>query len=657
MRFPKPLEQQLDDTHSLLIPSARLKGGSPYAEVMVFNGVPIYQDEIHIAANKARMEFAKQVKSKVGIDEDITERALLIVSSNLTTTLAADLEADAANERGTSQATHLVELASSAEFFHTPDDDGFVTFEVNGHRETWPVKSKPFKRWLSQQYWKQSKRTASSQAFQDALAVLEAKAQYDGPELPVCLRVGGDDEAIYIDLGNDKWEFVKITRGGWQVISEPPIKFRRAKGLAPLPYPVGGNSIDELYRFVNITDSASQQLLNAWLIQSLMPRGPYPPLALHGQQGSAKSTSSSVLRSLIDPNTSPLRSEPRSEHDLIIAANNGWVVCLDNLSRLTAPLSDSLCRLATGGGFSARELYTDSDEVLFNVMRPVIINGIEEIISKGDLLDRTLVLNLPNIARKHRRAEKRFWAEFEEAKPRILGALYDAISSVMRELPFVVIEDLPRMADFACIGTAIEKVFGYEQGSFMKVYNDHKQRLNGLVIECEPVAEIVCAFIKEKGEWSGRAKDLLKELNEIADEKTQRLKGWPSQPQFLSNILRRLAPNLASEGVNVEFDIVGHKKTRTIFLKYVSPSSAPSADAESAEESQSKERTVNNDDEERAKGASSAPNDSNEKTSCSADGADGDYPVFQRGMCPTCGAEGEFMAVCPNCNDEFRTRL
>ena len=90
----------------------------------------------------------------------------------------------------------------------------------------------------------------------------------------------------------------------------------------------------------------------------------------------------------------------RSEHDLIIAANNGWFVCLDNLSRLSMSLSDAICRLATGGGFSTRELYTDSDEILFNVMRPVIINGIEEIISRGDLLDRTIIFNLPRIEKR-----------------------------------------------------------------------------------------------------------------------------------------------------------------------------------------------------------------------------------------------------------------
>ena len=592
MRFSQPIEVPLDDKHSLLSHQARLKGGSPFAEVSVFNGVPVHQDEIYITTSKARSEFAKQVKSKVGIAEDVTEMALLTLSSNLTTTLADELEKDAEDERRPSQSTQLVELASEAEFFHSPDGEGFVTFEVQDHKETWLVKSRSFKRWLMQRFYKENDAVAGTQALQDALAVLEAKATYDGAEKPVYLRIGGDDQAIYIDLGDDKWQCVEITKDGWQVLCESPIKFRRAKGMLSLPCPVAGGSIDELYGFINVTDPSARQLLAAWLIQAIMPKGPYPPLALHGQQGSAKSTTSSVLRSLVDPNTSPLRSEMRSEHDLIIAANNGWFVCLDNLSRLSMSLSDAICRLATGGGFSTRELYSDSDEILFNVMRPVIINGIEEIISRGDLIDRTIILNLPKIEKKQRRKEKEFWPKFEEAKLRILGALYDAVSGVLRELPSTVVEEPPRMADYAYIGTAAEKVFGLEPGSFMRAYDELKQGANDLVLEAEPVAQVTCAFIREQGEWSGKASDLLKELNTKADDKTQKLKSWPTDGSRLSNILRRLAPNLAPVGVFVDFDRVGHKRIRTIFLRYVEPPSAPSAMMITIEDTETKARTA-----------------------------------------------------------------
>jgi hypothetical protein len=68
----------------------------------------------------------------------------------------------------------------------------------------------------------------------------------------------------------------------------------------------------------------------------------------------------------------------------MIAANNGHLLAFDNLSGLPAWLSDALCRLAKGGGFAVRQLYTDDEEVLFRAARPTLMNGIEDVISRLD---------------------------------------------------------------------------------------------------------------------------------------------------------------------------------------------------------------------------------------------------------------------------------
>ena len=126
-------------------------------------------------------------------------------------------------------------------------------------------------------------------------------------------------------------------------------------------------------------------------------------VVLSGEQGSAKSTFSAILRALLDPNTAPLRALPREDRDLFIAANNGHVLAFDNVSGLPAWISDTLCRLATGGGFAVRQLYTDQDEVLFDATRPVILNGIEDIVARPDLADRAVFLTLEPIPEERRR--------------------------------------------------------------------------------------------------------------------------------------------------------------------------------------------------------------------------------------------------------------
>jgi hypothetical protein len=320
------------------------------------------------------------------------------------------------------QVKRLLSLGSEARLFHTPSGDLFASIPVNGHVENWPLKSRRFRHWLLGRYYAETQGAPKNQALQEAIGIFESKANFEGSEHPVFTRLAERDGKIYIDLGNDAWEAVEIDSSGWRVISDVPVKFRRARGMAPLPYPVrNGSGVSELRRFVNVASEQDWILLVAWLVAAFRPAGPYPVLVLHGEQGSAKSTTARLLRSLLDPNTAPLRGEPRDLRDVMIAATNAWVLSYDNLSRIPGWLSDAFCRLATGGGFATRELYTDSEEMLFDAQRPLILNGIEELANRGDLLDRSLILYLPSIPEEQREAETKFWGDVEAARPTILA--------------------------------------------------------------------------------------------------------------------------------------------------------------------------------------------------------------------------------------------
>jgi hypothetical protein len=264
--------------------------------------------------------------------------------------------------------------------FHSADGTAFADLDINDHRETWPVRAKGFKRWLARQFYEATDGAPSSEALQSALNVIEAKAHFDAPELPVFIRVGGIDGNLYLDLGEENWRAVEISPTGWRVVDNPPVRFRRASGMQPLPIPVSGGSIETLRPFLNVQSDNDFVLVVTCALAALRNRGPYPVIVLSGEQGSAKSTFSAILRSLLDPNTAPLRALPREDRDLFIAANNGHVLAFDNVSGLPSWISDTLCRLATGGGFAVRQLYTDQDEVLFDAARPIILNGIEDIV-------------------------------------------------------------------------------------------------------------------------------------------------------------------------------------------------------------------------------------------------------------------------------------
>ena len=306
-------------------------------------------------------------------------------------------------------------------------------------------------------------------------------------------------------------------------------------------------------------------LVVAWLLGALRAGGPYPVLAIAGEQGSAKTVLSKLLRALIDPSVAPVRALPRDERELFIAAGNGHVLAFDNLSGLPPWLSDTLCRLTSGGAFSTRRLFTDQDEILFAAARPIILNGIEEVITRPDLADRAILLMLAPIAERQRRPETALWREFELARPHILGALLDAAAHGLHMLPRVSLRRLPRMADFALWATACESAFR-PAGTFEAAYTSNRRDAIENIVDADPVAAHVRELMADRAQWTGRASDLLQVgINVGGDAMAAWARsGWPKRPRALAGRLRRAQTPLRALGIEIVFGREGRLGTRTI---------------------------------------------------------------------------------------------
>ena len=344
--------------------------------------------------------------------------------------------------------------------------------------------------------------------------------------------------------------------------------------MKALPAPASGGSVETLRPFLNVKRNADFVLAICWLLAALRECGPYPVLVLSGEQGSAKSTFLALLRALIDPNTAPLRALSREDRELFIAANNGHVLAFDNVSGLRDWISDTLCRLATGGGFAVRQLYTDQDEVLFDACRPAILNGIEDIVARPDLADRALFLTLEPIPEDRRRSEAELWAAFEIERPRILGALLDAVVEGLKRLPETRLPKLPRMADFALWATACEGA-PWPAGTFWSAYCGNRDEAVESVIDANSIAAAVHAMMAKRTVWSGTASDLLGALAEVVGERAAKAKAWPESPRALAGRLRRAATFLRKVGVEIGFGREGRARTRTIDITTTPSHSAP----------------------------------------------------------------------------------
>ncbi|HYZ78445.1 MAG TPA: hypothetical protein VE596_13840, partial [Gaiellaceae bacterium] len=468
------------------------------------------------------------------------------------------------SEAAASMAADLGELIWDGEH-------AYLVARESGHVRTLAVRSKAFRLWLHSKLKAHGDRPPSNpQQWSAAMESLEARAAEGGTGLTPSIRVASLDGAIYIDLGDDSWRCVKVTTEGWSVIPHPADGpyFYRPPRLAALPEPKSNGDLADLWTFFNVR-ADDRPLLLAYLVQALRPRGPYPILSAHGPAGATKTTFISAIKALTDPTlsspespalTSP-RKPPREERDVIAAARNNRVVAFDNVSYLDQWLSDALCRLATGAELGGRANYTDFDEAVFVASRPVMLNGIPDVVRQSDLADRCVKVECRKPPK--RIPEATYWHRFKREWPILLGVVLDLYSAVLRhwtEAAGRVPDDADvRMRDFARIGEALGLELGWAEGEFTHLYADNLGNAAAEIAHSDPITKPLIHLLRERGgSWEGTTQELLTKLggalNESDPTRSLDIKNdreWPRSPHKLAARLARLSTALEAVGVVV----------------------------------------------------------------------------------------------------------
>jgi hypothetical protein len=449
----------------------------------------------------------------------------------------------------------LVRLAADAELFCEPDgnsDKVYATVPVGTHFETYRINSTEFRLWLTNKFYRTFGEAVSSQPMQDAINSLTAKGYFfERAKHRVFTRIGELNGKLYYDLGDESWRVVEIDGDGWRVLDKSPVKFIRPAGYKAQVVPISGGNLADLRTFINVSSDDDWTLIIGWLLSCYRASGPYAILSLSGTQDAAKSTTTKMIRLLVDPSTALVRAQPKEERDLMVGAKNNWLLAFDNLSHVPEWLSDALCRVSTGGGQASREHYTNGDEYLFDVMRPVVMNGIEELATRPDLADRTINVFLPSLSDEKRKDEKVLYAQYNEAMPRILGAIFDALSVAIRNFETTRLDKLPRMADVARFVTAAEQALGWEHGAFLNTYDEYRKTARINALEASHVGTALLDLMEHYPRWQGTATQILEELDRRLC-KTAKRTNFPSSARGMSGALRRLIPNLKEVGIEVE---------------------------------------------------------------------------------------------------------
>jgi hypothetical protein len=451
-----------------------------------------------------------------------------------------------------SQATQIVAFAQQfVSLFHDEKGDVYAHDLTTGENRR--LQSHKFKDWLYAKYYRETGKTLREQSFREALSTLNGFGRYDSNCHAVFMRIAKFGGSYYLDLaqpGNSR--AIAVSPGAWQIIDKPPVRFVRADMHKPLPTPTNDGDIRNLWRIVNVSE-ADRLLVLTWLIDTLRPDTPYPVLEMTGEQGSAKSTTQKALRQLVDPNASDLRGTPKCRDDLYVSAQASHMVSLENVSYLSDDLQDALCIIATGSGDGKRKHYSDAEEICLILKNPVMVNGISSVITRQDLIDRTVAIRLPTL--EQRSDIDVLQLQFEQNKVEIFSGLIDLMAKALLYLPQVDLSGYsqnqkPRMIEFTRLGMAIAEASGYSRDKFLALYLANRQESMERTLEDSPVATAILAHMDNSPcSISGKLKDLIPLLERHRPTYSD---GWPKSYRAFGETLRRLIPALRQRGIIVK---------------------------------------------------------------------------------------------------------
>lgn len=433
------------------------------------------------------------------------------------------------------------ELIDIIDLWHDPQRRAHATIMSESMFQNRRLDSKDFASHLAAISHRRFRRGLAPPARDEVVQRLESVAVHEGPCRGVFSRIGWSGDNAYIALHDERGSVVEIRCDGWSLVEANTLdlRFVSSPTALALPLPVQGGSIEDLGRILQLKPG-DLRLVVAYLVGCFLPHGAFPLLRVSGEQGSGKSLTTRLIKSVVDPARSPLRPLPRDLGSLMAAVEAAHVLAFDNLGVLSSETSDDLCRIASGSGLAKRRLYTDADEHVTEARRPVILNGIADVVRRPDLADRSIVLELMPFASGARRSEEELFAEFAEALPGILGDLLDRVSRALARRAEVVAPDV-RLVDHARFAIAACK--DAEEATLLRQdLLDNAERVKRSVIDEDDFAMAILEVIEHE-DFAGSAADLLIRLEPLG---AYRL---PKSATEASHRLTRLTPAL--RGISV----------------------------------------------------------------------------------------------------------
>ena len=460
---------------------------------------------------------------------------------------------DKTDEKSKTQEEIILDIVDKLDIYKNSMDEVYVKVNINEQIKHLKVDSYLFKQWISLEYNNTTKKMPSAENISKAINLLKARGMLLEPVI-IGQRCIAKDNTIYYDLANSKGEIVKIDTNGWIITTDSECIFDSNTIMKAQVRPVKFNDLNILDKYFRYKDANHLVLQKVALVSSFIDDIQRPISLLHGDKGSAKTSSMKLIRNIVDPSVVPITSLPRSTDDLAVALTNQYLICFDNIDKISNDISDLLCTAVTGGGYAKRKLYTDSEQHVMNFKKCIVLNGINVVATKSDLLDRCILMELDRIPSNERIGEYELDKMIEEDMPKILGAIFTTISKAMNKYKEIELKNLGRLADFTKWGYSIAEVSGIGGETFLNAYLNNQKDSNYEAILSNPVGAAIVKLNRSNSKWEGTPTELLRQLTDIAESENinTSISGWPKAANSLSRRLNEIKSNLKDIGIDIE---------------------------------------------------------------------------------------------------------
>jgi hypothetical protein len=455
-------------------------------------------------------------------------------------------------------------------FFKDSFGKPYVKFNTGSRFITCSVNDKRFSNHLLVKAREKNGHFLSSKSLTSVLQNIEAETETRDNVQQVFNRVGKIDQSFWYDLNDKNGNLVVIQDGKWFSHPQDPstANFRSTNNTGNQVTPIENGDLRKILSLFNFTSKDDAEMFLVSLVTCFIPGIQHPIIAFHGPKGSAKSTSLKVLKKIVDPGPHELSSLPSKVEDITLQVASNHLVCYDNLDHISAAQSDRLCQVVSGGSMTKRQFYRDEDTITTKFSGGIVaVNGINLVVTRPDLLDRTVTFELSRISPERRRTEEDLMEELEQILPEVVGGIFDTLARAIPIHKTLSVGNLPRMADFYKWGCAIAEVTGLGAKRFKELYSRQMEKSVGTAIDNNPVALAIQSLIHGLDKWDGFVGELYKALGEIAEDQGYAMDSrWPRSSNQLLNRINEIEVDLKEIGITVHRGSKGNKGYRVTIL-------------------------------------------------------------------------------------------